>query len=81
MPRPGLSPETALNVHPSAICTRNQYTHDPAPVIAELRRVAGERTDILAQVAGRVAGFYDGPHAYELCTALRSEIEGARRSG
>lgn len=67
----------ALNVHLSAICTRNQYTQDPAPVIAELRAVAGDWVDILAEVAGRVSGFYDGEHTHALCAALVAEIEGA----
>lgn len=70
MPRSGLDPDTALDVHLSAICGRNQYTKDPAPVIDELRAVAGDRLDILAHVAGRWVGFYDSPYTATLCKAL-----------
>lgn len=73
---PALTPDTLLDVHLSAICTRNQYTRDPGPVIAEPRTVAGDRVDILARVAGMVAGFYDGPDTHVLCAAL-TEIPGA----
>lgn len=77
MARKGLSTEAALDVHLSAICTRNQYARDAAPVISELRKIAGDRTDVLARVAGVVAGYYDGVHTRALCAALRDEIEGA----
>lgn len=70
MPRSGLDPDTALDVRLSAICGRNQYTKDPAPVIDELHQAAGDRLDILARVAGRWAGFYDSPHTAPLCSAL-----------
>lgn len=72
----GLDPDTALDVRLSAICGRNQYTKDPAPVIEELHQVAGHRLDILARVAGRWAGFYESPYTAPLCTALL-EIPGA----
>jgi hypothetical protein len=72
-----LSPDTLLDIHPSAICSRNQYTHhDPGPVIDELRRVAGDRTDILAHVAGTWAGYFDAEHTHILAAAL-TKIEGA----
>ncbi|AXA97572.1 hypothetical protein [Microbacterium sp. PM5] len=70
MSRSGLNPDTALDVLLSAICGRNQYTKDPAPVIDELHQVAGDRLDILARVAGGWAGFYDSPHTAPLCNAL-----------
>jgi hypothetical protein len=60
-----------LDVILSAICTRNQYTQDPAPVIEELLAAAGDRRDILSRVVGRIAGFYDGPYTRVLCAALR----------
>ena len=76
MPSRRLSPETALEIRLSSICTRNQYTKDPGPVIAELIEAAGDRTDILAKVAGTTAGFYDGEYTHALCAALRM-IDGA----
>ena len=76
MPTRGLDPETALDVRLSAICGRNQYTKDPAPVIDELHQAAGDRLDILARVAGRWAGFYESPYTAPLCTVLL-EIPGA----
>lgn len=66
-----------LDVELTAVCTRNIYASDPTPVIDELRRVAGARLDILAQVAGRVSGYYDSPETHVLCAALAAEIEGA----
>ncbi len=77
MPRPGLSPDVALDIELSATCSRNRYTHDPGPVITELRSIAGRRTDILARVAGSFAGYYDSPDTHVLCAALVAEIDGA----
>jgi hypothetical protein len=71
-----LSKATLLDIELSAICTRNQYTHDPGPVIDELRRVAGKRTDLLAMVAGMWAGYYRNPYTTELADALL-QIPGA----
>ena len=71
-----LSREALLNVELSSICSRNRYTTDPAPVIDELLRTAGKRTDILAEVAGTWAGYYADEHTRVLATALL-EIPGA----
>lgn len=68
--RRGLDPDTALDVALSTVCGRNRYTTDPGPVIDELRRVAGDRADVLAQVAGRWAGFYRDQYTRVLCDAL-----------
>lgn len=76
MPRRSLPPETLLSIELSAICSRNRYTDDPAPVLDELRRAAGDRHDILAEVAGSWAGYYDGEYTHTLAAALRS-IPGA----
>lgn len=38
-----LSSETLLSITLGSICSRNRYTSDPAPVIAELLATAGER--------------------------------------
>lgn len=52
--------------------SRNQYTSDPAPVIAALIATAGDRTDILAAEVGRWIGFYDdGEYTHGLAEGLR----------
>jgi hypothetical protein len=71
-----LSPDKKLELELDATCTRNQFTRDPAPVIAELVAIAGERTDLLAKVAGMWAGFSDGEHTHDLAVALL-DIPGA----
>lgn len=71
-----LTPDVLLDIRLSAICSRNQYAHDPTPLIDELRRIAGERTDILARVAGTWAGYYDDEYTCPLATALR-DLPGA----
>ena len=76
MTRHGLDPDTALDVLLSAICSRNRYTTDAAAVIAELHRIAGDRLDILARVAGSWVGYYGDDHTRTLCKALL-EIPGA----
>lgn len=70
MPRSGLDPDTALDVRISAICSRHRYTTDPTAVVDELRRIAGDRTDILARVAGSWVGYYGDDHTRTLCKAL-----------
>ncbi|WP_295850378.1 hypothetical protein [uncultured Microbacterium sp.] len=67
----------ALDVALSATCTRNMLTRDPSPVIDELRRLAGDDHDLLAEVAGRVLGWYEPPETMPLCDALVAEIERA----
>lgn len=66
-----------LDVQLSAVCTRNMLTRDPDPVIAELRALAGDDLELLAQVAGRVSGWYESPETMPLCAALVDQIEGA----
>lgn len=73
---PRLSRDVLLDVELSAICSRHRYTGDPGPVIDELRRRAGKRSDILARVAGTWAGYYEDPYTHALATALRA-VEGA----
>lgn len=77
MSRP-LDPETHLSIRLSAICGRNRYTRDPAPVIAELSATAGARTDLLAREAGKWAGHYADEHTATLVTAILDGIPGAR---
>lgn len=54
-----LSPDTMLSIEVGSICSRNRYTSDPAPVIAELLATAGERVEILQQSAGSWVGYYE----------------------
>ena len=54
-----LNADRLLGVKLSAIMSRNRYTTDPGPVLDELRKLAGERTDILAMEAGTWVGFYE----------------------
>lgn len=71
--RTPLDADTMLDVNLSAICTRNRYVDDPAPVLAELYKTAGDRTDILAAVVGRHVGFYEtDPYRSVLIDALRT---------
>lgn len=69
-----LDPDTALDVRLSAICTRNQYTTDPAPVIAELREAAQGRDDVIVTVVGSWAGYYSSPDTRILAEALVVEF-------
>ncbi len=77
MPSRRLSARVALDVALSATITRSLLTADPAPIIAELRALAGNDRELLAQVAGTCAGYYRGPHTETLCAALEAEIVGA----
>lgn len=70
MPR-RLSPDTMLSITLDAICSRNRYTTDPGPVIAELYATTGDRLDILAESVGTWVGFFEEAHVLTLCTALR----------
>lgn len=72
MPSRPLTPGVALGVTLSAICSRNRYTKDPAPVIAELRAEAGGKLEILTAEVGRWIGFYNSPETRVLVDALRA---------
>ena len=71
-----LSADELLSIDLLAFCSRHQYTAHPVPVIDELRRRAGNRTDILAVVAGLWAGYYGDEYTRALAGAL-GQIEGA----
>jgi len=60
-----------LTVHLDAICSRNRYTTDPAPVIAELIETAGDRRDLLAEAVGTWVGYFEDDYIITLCRALR----------
>lgn len=61
-----------LSVELDAICSRNRYTSDPEPVLAELRAAAGVRTDVLAESVGTWGGFFEDDYTTLLCAALRT---------
>lgn len=71
MPSRGLDPVTMLSVQLDAICSRNRYTSDPEPVIAELLAVAGDRRDLLAEAVGTWVGFFEDDYIRILTAALR----------
>lgn len=77
MPSRRLSPRRALDVALSAVVARNLLTNDPGPVIDELRALAGDDHELLAEVAGTCSGWYESPETLVLCAALAAEIEGA----
>ncbi|WP_157555061.1 hypothetical protein [Microbacterium paraoxydans] len=68
----GLSAPVKLSVELDAICSRNRYTTDPAPVLDELRSTAGERVDVLAEAVGTWVGYFEGEYTVTLCAALRT---------
>lgn len=68
----GLSPAVKLSIELDAICSRNRYTTDTAPVLDELRATAGERTDVLAEAVGTWVGYFEGEYTATLCAALRT---------
>ncbi|MEN0021973.1 MAG: hypothetical protein AAGC61_01740 [Microbacterium sp.] len=70
MPR-GLPPDVMLTVTLDAICSRNRYTRDPAPVLEELRATAGDRHDLLVEAVGTWVGYFEDEYTRILCTALR----------
>lgn len=55
--------------------SRNRYTTNPAPVIAQLISTAGDRISVLQEAAGTWVGFYEDEYTRVLCDALR-EIPG-----
>jgi hypothetical protein len=56
-----LDPETALNVSLNATSLRLVYEKTPTlEAVEQLRAIAGDRTDMLAKVAGTMIGGYLG---------------------
>jgi hypothetical protein len=72
MPSRRLSPDVALSVLLDAICSRNRYTHNPAPVLEELRAAADDRLDILSESVGIWIGYFEDTDTLTLCTTLRT---------
>lgn len=71
LPR-GLSPTVKLSIALDAIYSRNRYTRDPAPVLAELRSIAGDRSEVLAEAVGAWVGYFEDRDTAVLCAALRT---------
>lgn len=72
MPSRGLHPDVDLRIAISCVMSRNCYTSDPAPVIAELYETADERHDLLAAEVGCWIGFYENDYTRTLAAALRA---------
>lgn len=72
-----LHPDVALSVHLDAICGRNQYTNDPAPVIGEIHAAAGHRTALRDEAVGTWVGYFREQHTEQLCVALLSAFPGS----
>ncbi len=73
-----LHPDVTLSVHLDAICGRNQYTRDPAPVIEEIRAAAGGRILVRDDAVGCWVGFFRAAETTMLCDALLTAFPGAR---
>ncbi|MXS73685.1 MULTISPECIES: hypothetical protein [unclassified Microbacterium] len=65
-----------MDVRLSAIIARNLLVGSPAPVIEELRAVAGADLELLAQVAVSCARWYRTADSSVMCDAL-AEFENA----
>ena len=78
-----MHPDTHLDIRLSAILARGKFTEDPAAVIAELRRVAGGREDVLVGSVGSWIGYFgDDEHVSILVDAMLTEFGlGALRPG
>jgi len=75
-----MHPDTLLSVHLGALTGRDKYSTDPAvhaAVIAELRALAGVRTDTLHAEVGRWVGYYGDDHTAARCSALLAAFPGA----
>lgn len=72
MPTRRLNPDVLLSIKISTVMSRNEFTDDPEPVIAELYETAGDRIDLLTIEVGRWIGFYEADHNHTLVTALRA---------
>lgn len=66
-----LSPDVLLSIELGAICSRNRYTTNPAPVVGELLAAAGDRVEILQQSVGSWIGYYEDAYTATLAAALR----------
>lgn len=53
-----LDDDTLLSISVSATISRHRFDTDPADMLAEVRELAGDRTDILTWEAGTWAGYY-----------------------
>ena len=76
-PESALHPDTLLSVRLGGILGRDKYTHDPKPIITELRATAGVQTGILNREVGSWIGYYDAPETRALVSALLHAFPGA----
>jgi hypothetical protein len=75
-----LHPDVQLSVEIGALIGRDKYTRDQAVIdakIADLRKLAGVRTDILNRDVGSWVGYYDSPETKPLIVALLAAFPGA----
>lgn len=56
--------------------TRSLRTNNPAPVLDELRALAGDDHELLAEVCGLVVGYYRDEQSAALCALLEVEVDG-----
>lgn len=76
MPSHRLCARTALDVALSAVVTKNLRTSVPATVLDELRALAGDDRELLAEVAGLCVGYYRDERCAALCDLLEAEVDG-----
>lgn len=75
-----LHPDVLLSVQLGAVIGRDQYSSDQTLIdakIAEIRELAGVRTDILNREVGSWVGYYDSPETKSLVVALLAAFPGA----
>lgn len=70
MPTRGLRADVKISIDLGCIMSRNRYTTDPGPVIAELFATAGRRTDLLAHEMGSWVAYYGDDYTRTLSDAL-----------
>ena len=71
MPR-RLTPDQRLVVRIDATLSRESFTSEPAPVLAAVLELAGDRTDVLADACGAWVGAHEHlPECAPLVDAIR----------
>ncbi|MGH1563009.1 hypothetical protein [Mumia sp. DW29H23] len=68
----GLTPEQYLSIRIDATFSRSAFTKDPGPVVAAALELAGDRSDLVEEAAGRWVGYHEDSAAHApLVNALR----------
>lgn len=75
--RAPLTPDTLLGISIGAAIARHQYDHDPTVLMAEVTRLADGRGDILAQEAGRWAGYHEPDQESAAVVTALKQVPGA----